>query len=208
MQTNGFHKLVGRAQAGDPQALEELLVVVRPWLEQSARRYADPHRESASTSDLAQEAWLRAWQKLSQFQGADTDDETAARFRAWVNRMVERLGKNAVRHRTAQHRKPPGKLQRLDAPPPDTQDSGAKLDPATRQPTPSALVVADEQARRVRAALAKIADEADREILQLRFFDGLSLRQIAERMQWNHEKVRLRYHAALRLLEREIGEAT
>jgi RNA polymerase sigma factor (sigma-70 family) len=187
--------------------LEALLVIVRPWLEQSARRYADPQRESASTSDLAQEAWLRAWQKLSQFQGADTDDETAARFRAWVNRMVQRLGKNAVRHRTAQHRKPPGKLRRLDAPPPAAQDSQAKLDPAASEPTPSALVAADEQARRVRAALIKLANEIDREILRLRFFDGLSLRQIAERLQWNHEKVRQRYHAALRLLEREMGEA-
>ncbi len=183
-------------------------MIVRPWLVQSARRYADPQRESASTSDLAQEAWLRAWQKLGQFQGATTDAETAARFRAWVNRMVQRLGKNAVRHRTAQHRKPPGKLQRLDEGPPAAQESGVKLDPAARQPTPSALVAADEQARRVRAALAKIADEADRTILQLRFFDGLSLRQIAERMQWNHEKVRQRYHAALRLLEQEIGEAS
>ena len=45
----------------------------------------------------------------------------------------------------------------------------------------------------------------DREIVRLCFFDGLSLRQIAERLQLSYDKVRQRYHRSLKVLERELG---
>jgi RNA polymerase sigma factor (sigma-70 family) len=56
----------------------------------------------------------------------------------------------------------------------------------------------------IRRALAKIPDATEREILRLRFFEGLSLRQVAERVQVNHETVRQRYHAVLRRLQRDL----
>ena len=46
-------------------------------------------------------------------------------------------------------------------------------DPAADQPTPSMNVRADEQSRQVQEALAKIPDETDRELLRLRFFEGV-----------------------------------
>src|SRR5437867_2287578 len=111
-----FRDLVQRAQTGDRQAMDELLPIVRPWLEQSARRYVDPREPGASTSDLVQEAWLQAWQKLDQFRGGRDDQQTLAMFRAWVSRIVRRLGLNAVRHRHAQRRKPQQKIVRLQEP--------------------------------------------------------------------------------------------
>jgi RNA polymerase sigma-70 factor (ECF subfamily) len=71
--------------------------------------------------------------------------------------------------------------------------------------SPSADLAAQEGARRVREALARIAEPTDREIIRLRFFEGLSLRQIAGRLGCNHETLRQRYHAVLRRLERELG---
>lgn len=202
--TPGFQDLVKRAQAGDPSALDQLLAVIRPWLEQLAHNYADPEHPEASSADLVQDAWLRAWQKLDQFQGGDDDEQTFARFRAWVGQMVRRLGLNARRDRSAQHRRPPGKLQRLPSPSPGNSTSQGGADPAAREPTPSAHVQAEEQVRLIRRALEKIADPLDREIIRLRFFESLSLRQVAEQLQVNHEKVRQRYHAMMRHLGREL----
>jgi RNA polymerase sigma factor (sigma-70 family) len=64
--------------------------------------------------------------------------------------------------------------------------------------------MADEQVERVRAALERLTDDQDRQIVHLRFLEGLSLRQIATRLGRSHEFVRQRFHAALRVLEREL----
>src|SRR4051812_27122996 len=108
MPTDGFRVLVQRAQAGDQQALDLLLAEIRPDLERWARRYATPGQAEASVSDLVQSVCLRAWQKLDRFDIGADDEQTVAQFRAWISRIVERLGLNTVRRRTAQRREPTG----------------------------------------------------------------------------------------------------
>ncbi len=201
----GFSDLLTRARAGDRAATDELLARIRPWLEQLARQHADPLHPDGSTSDLVQEAWLRAWQKLDQFQGAADEAQALAMFRAWLARIVARLGLNAARDRGARQRMPPGKLLRLDGlGGSGAGDSATGFDPSAAEPTPSAQVQADEQARSVHEALARLTDPLDRDIVRLRFFEGVSLRQVAEQLGCNHETVRQRYHAILRRLEREL----
>ncbi|MBI3467782.1 MAG: sigma-70 family RNA polymerase sigma factor, partial [Planctomycetes bacterium] len=83
--------------------------------------------------------------------------------------------------------------------------TGSRLEPAGAEPTPSANVRSEEQDQLVRAALDRIPDTTDRQIVQLRFFDGLSLRQIAERLKLGYDQVRERYHRGMQRLERELG---
>lgn len=80
MPPGGFHDLVRRAQAGDRQAMERLLELVRPHLENLAGGYADPAEPAESTSDLVQSVLVRAWQNIEQFRGGAGDDETFAMF--------------------------------------------------------------------------------------------------------------------------------
>jgi DNA-directed RNA polymerase specialized sigma24 family protein len=42
-------------------------------------------------------------------------------------------------------------------------------------------------------------------IVRLHFFDGLSLREIAERLDLSYDQVRHRYQTTLRSLEQELG---
>lgn len=209
--SDGFRNLLVRAQQGDRAAIDALLEVIRPWLWRTARGFADPERPDESTADLAQAAWLRAWQSLGQFQGpgeGETGDaQTLAMFRAWVLQIVRRLGMNNVRDRQAEHRRPPGRLERLDAALPGSSTaSWGHSQPETAEPSPSAHAEAAERAERVRAALNRLDDHEDRQIVHLRFVEGLSLRQIAARLSRNHEHVRQRFHAALRLLERDLED--
>jgi RNA polymerase sigma-70 factor (ECF subfamily) len=202
----GFPDLLARARAGDRAATDELLALIRPWLEQLARSHAHPHGPDGSVSDLVQEAWLRAWQKLDQFQGAADEVQAVAMFRAWLARIVSRLGLNAARDRNASQRAPPGKLLRLDGlGVTGSGDSAPALDPSAAGPPPSANAQAEEQARMVHEALARLTDPLDRDIVRLRFFEGVSLRQVAERLGCNHETVRQRYHAILRRLQRDLN---
>jgi RNA polymerase sigma-70 factor (ECF subfamily) len=202
----GFHDLLARSRSGDRAAAEELLAFVRPWLEKLARSHADPHAPDGSASDLVQEAWLRAWQKLDQFQGAADEEQALTMFHAWLARIVSRLGLNAARDRKAGQRMPPGKLLRLDGEgAAASTDSAAGIEPCATEPTPSANVQAAERARLVQAALAELTDPFDQAIIRLRFFEGLSLRQVAQQLGCNPETVRQRYHALLGRLEQHLG---
>jgi RNA polymerase sigma-70 factor, ECF subfamily len=201
---DGIRDLISRAQAGDPDALERVLGVVRPWLERGARPFADPDRPDESTADLAQAAWLRAWQGLSQFRGAGDDLQTMAMFQAWVEELVRNVGLNAARERRAHVRQPRGKIIRLGDSPAEGGEPAGHLDLAASGPSPSSLAAAGERDALIRQALSRLGDERDREIVRLRFVEGLSLRQVAERLGTNHETVRQRYHAALSFLEREL----
>lgn len=204
-----FRDLLAKAQQGDREATGIVLEAIRPWLWQAARGFADPERPDESTADLAQAAWLRAWQSLGQFEGpagVDAgDDQTQAMFRAWLTQIVRRLGMNAVRDRQAAYRNPPGRLARLDASPiGDATASWRQQHPESSDPSPSQQAEVKDQIERIRKALAGLDNEEDRQIVQMRFLDGLSLRQIARSLGHNHEYVRQRFHAALRTLEREL----
>jgi RNA polymerase sigma factor (sigma-70 family) len=199
----GFPALLARARAGNRAATDELLALIRPWIEQLARKHGSPGGPDGNTSDLVQEAWLRAWQKLEQFTGADDEAQALAMFRTWLARIVARLGLNAARDGAAQQRTPPGKLLRLNGVPASV-DSVPVHDPAASGLTPSASAEAEEEARRVQEVLAGLTDPWDRDIIRMRFFEGMSLRQVAERVGCNHEAVRQRYHALLHRLERDL----
>jgi RNA polymerase sigma factor (sigma-70 family) len=205
MQPPHFQELIRQAQTGDRAAMDRVLSLLRPHLEQLARRYADPARASASASDLVQETELRVWQKLDQFRGGEDDEQTLALFRGWVGQTMQRLGLNARRDRKTRRRAPSQPIVRLDAPKPGTSADKDGLDLAGREPTPSGDLRTAEQARLVQAALAKVPDEADRTLLQLRFFEGLSLREAARRVGISYDKARDRFRVCMRHLEEELG---
>jgi RNA polymerase sigma-70 factor (ECF subfamily) len=209
MQAEGFHDLVRRAQAGDRAATNELLAAVRPHLMILAREFADPRNPDSSVSDLVQEVELNAWQKLGQFCGASSDDETLAMFRGWIGQMVHNLGLNHERDRNAQKRRPPQPLLRIQTHASSTSTSDPeRKEPAARDMSPSKAARDAEQSHAVREALGRLHDATDQEIIRLRFFEGHSLRQIAERLSLTYDQVRSRYNQGMRQLERDLGNAT
>jgi RNA polymerase sigma-70 factor, ECF subfamily len=202
-----FQEIVREAQRGSREAMDRLLAILKPQLEELSRGYADPARAAESTQDLVQEAWLRAWQKMEQFQGGKDDAETMAMFRGWIGQIVHRLGLNAVRDRQVQRRSPQaGVVLPLRDGGPGSSDGGWRREPAADGPTPSGAFQIDEEARLVQSALEKIPDSLDRDILRLRFFEGVSLRQIAERLGLRYLIVRERYQVSLRVMERELED--
>jgi RNA polymerase sigma factor (sigma-70 family) len=187
--------------------MDRLLSALCPHLEKLAHRFAEPGSSPASTADLAQEAAVRLWQRLAQFQGGPDDEQTAAMFTDWLGQIVRHLAQDRQRQRHAQRRAPPRPLRPLEASPlGDSSADPAPNDPVARGPSPSAKVRADERASLIRQALEKIPDPTNRKIVELCFFDGLSLRQIAGQLGVSYDKVRQGYHRSLRLLERELGD--
>lgn len=207
MEAHGFRDLICRAQAGDAEAVEGLLAAVRPYLEAQARRYLNRMPGWDSIAHVVQDAWLRVWERLRQFDGAANDEETLAAFRKWVRTVLRNVGSNHVRDSHRKRRRPKQPLVSLDAGAPGRSPSQANAaEPAANQSTPSANVRAGEKAQMVLAAVDQLPDEKDRAIVRLRFFDGLSLRQIADRLQLSYDLVRERFRSSLRRLERRLEE--
>src|SRR5919197_6191453 len=77
----GDEKLVRLAQRGDMQAFEELEARHRDKI--YARAFSMVRNEDDSV-DLSQEAWVKAWQRLKQFQGESS-------FATWMTRIVINL---------------------------------------------------------------------------------------------------------------------
>jgi RNA polymerase sigma factor (sigma-70 family) len=184
-----FAELLSRARAGDAAAMNNLLALAQPWLEHAAAEFHDPGHADASTADLVQEAWLQAWRKLDQFHGGDDKVTTHAAFRAWLGRIVRRLALNRIRERRAERRQAPGSVRPLE------------LEPGDSGPSPSSLVNRAEQADNLRAAIERLENAEDRQLLALRFDEGLSFREIGARLGITHERVRRRLNTLLRSLE-------
>lgn len=205
MVEEGFNDLLRKAQAGDRPAMDRVLSILQPHLDPLARSYADPSRPAQSTSDLLQESCLRAWEKLGDFRGGENDEETFRMFRAWMGQIVRRLGLNVGRDRMAKGRSPEGHLLPLGvrSPAGSTTGDGEGGIPSPGH-SPSAYVRADELTERVREALETMPDRTAAAILRLRFFEGMELTEIAERLGLHYEKVRDRHRVAMQRLRRDL----
>jgi RNA polymerase sigma factor (sigma-70 family) len=202
MDATGFQTLLNKARSGDESATGELLLLVRGHLAQSAGRYQQQTQAVESTSDLVQEASLRLWQHLPEFRGGSTDDESLAMFLAWSEQIVNRLGLNALRDRAAQCRFPRGTIHRLGPGAGSSRPSPGE--PVAADPSPSASARSREEAACIQDAVARLTDEVDRELLRLRFFEGRSLRQIADDLRLSYDQIRDRFKRIMRRLERDL----
>lgn len=73
-------ELIAAALQGDAASFEPLIEEYSPRVFATARRYARLERE---VEDIAQEVWLKAWQKLSSYRGE-------APFEHWLMRLTVR----------------------------------------------------------------------------------------------------------------------
>src|SRR5438445_7736835 len=85
-------KLVRAAQKGDMPAFEELVARHRDKV--YARAFSMMRNEDEAV-DLSQEAWVKSWQRLKQFQGESS-------FGTWMTRIVINLCLDQLRKRKRQ----------------------------------------------------------------------------------------------------------
>jgi len=132
---------------------------------------------SNRTEDLLQEVWIEVFRQLSHLQDADA-------FTAWIYRITRGKAALELRHgeRDAQ---PIDYAERIAAP-----EDGREFSP--------------EDAARVHAALDRLSYD-HREILTLRFLEGLSYEDIGQIVGCPLGTVRSRIHYAKLALERLLS---
>src|SRR6266852_3915880 len=159
----GDEKLVRGAQKGDMVAFEELVERHRDKI--FARAYSMMRNEDEAI-DLSQEAWVKGWQRLRQFQGE-------ASFGTWMTRIVINLCLDQLRKH---------KRQRTESIEEMTEESGGverHMPIVTINPT--AGLERGELRQRIDRALGQLSHE-HRTVLVLHEFEELEYKEIAKVM--------------------------
>jgi RNA polymerase sigma-70 factor, ECF subfamily len=154
--------LVHQAQGGDMQAFEELVARHRDKV--YARAYSMMRNEEDAV-DLSQEAWVKAWQRLRQFQGGSS-------FATWLTRIVINLCLDALRR---QKRLQAESVEELSA------EGGLERHLPLVQVDMLEGLEREELRRRIDAGLSQLSD-AHRTVLILHEFEGLEYKECAKRM--------------------------
>ncbi len=155
--------LVKAAKDGDMAAYEELVARHRDKI--FARAYSMTRNEEDAV-DLSQEAWVKAWQRLKQFQGDSS-------FATWITRITINL---CLDHLRKQKRHRAESIEMLD------EESGGverRMPVITVNPTERLERV--ELRKRIDAALKQLSHE-HRTVLVLHEFEEMEYKEIAKTM--------------------------
>ena len=174
-------KLVRAAQKGDMAAFEELVARHRDKI---YARALSMMRNEQEAIDLSQEAWVKGWQRLKQFQGE-------ASFGTWMTRIVINLCLDQLRKQ---------KRQRTESIEAMTEESGGverHMPVVTVNPT--AGLERQELRQRIDRALSQLSYE-HRTVLVLHEFEEMEYKQIAKAMECSIGTVMSRLFYARRKL--------
>ena len=131
--------------------------------------------------DVTERTFLSALGHLDGFR------DTGASFRAWLFRIAHNHVANALRSRS----------RRATVP---IEQAAEPVDPGD----PAQRLASAEEARRLRTALSTLSEER-RQVVVLRFVDGLSAREIGEVLGRSEGAVRVLQHRALRELATRLA---
>jgi RNA polymerase sigma-70 factor (ECF subfamily) len=173
--------LVRAAQQGDMGAFEELVARHRDKI--YARAYTMMRNEEEAI-DLSQEAWVKGWQRLDQFQGESS-------FGTWMTRIVINLCLDQIRKQKRQRTE---SIEEMDE-----ESGGVERQMPVVTVNPTAGLERGELRQRIDQALGQLSYE-HRTALVLHEFEEMEYKEIAKVMDCSIGTVMSRLFYARRKL--------
>lgn len=158
------------AQAGDADAFGHLF---RRYHERTVRSLFAMMGSEAEAREVAQQAWIKAWQKLERYNFQSS-------FNTWLHRIAVNTALDAIRARQRNG----GRTQSID-----------DIAPVLTDDTPVRHATSRERWQELNAALAQLPEE-QRSALVLREISGYSYQEIADALGVKTGTVMSRLHAA------------
>jgi RNA polymerase sigma-70 factor (ECF subfamily) len=172
--------VVARVLAGEPRLFELLMRRYNRRLFRVARAVL---RDDGEAEDVVQDAWVRVYAHLAEFEGR-------ARFSTWATRIC--LHEAFARARRARRTEP------VESPE-ESQETTMST------PTPEQHA-SDAELRRVLEQAIDELPETFRTVFVMRTVDGMSVAETAECLGINEETVKTRAFRARALLQRVLAE--
>ncbi|MER3502032.1 MAG: hypothetical protein C4295_11290 [Candidatus Fervidibacterota bacterium] len=190
-------RLVEAAQAGNQDAFAELVRRYQAKIYNLALRYIN---DSETAMDIAQDAFVRAWQKLPKFRGE-------ASFYTWLYRITMNLCID--RHRRALVRGEPQKVSLEDLMVErfrfeETEEEEGLWWEESEASEPEAEVLRQEMRQKVWEAVQQLPPLL-RQVILLREYEGLSLQEIAKIVGANVGTIKSRLYQARQHLKRLLA---
>ncbi len=187
--------LIPRFKAGDPEAREALILELQQFLERVADRQIDPKlRQKAGASDIVQLSLMRIVEKFDQFQG-----KTSAELHAWIKTIVLNEA-NGQRRKFHTEKRDLKREFSFDGP----SESRPTGSPQDKNLTPSSATLKSERLEKFHEILEQLPPDYAA-VIRLRSFDGLSFREIGERLGRTEDAAsQLWYRALLKFEEKLI----
>ena len=184
-----FQTMIGKARDGDKTDRAQLLETFRNFLRSAvSRSIGIKPNGKLSVSDLVQSAIIEANQKFDSCRATNRDE-----FKAWLRKILINDLLNRFRDLRRQKRDVRREM-RLDS----------KLELADDHDSPINELIQQEDKTRLMEALSKLTPER-RQVIELRYRDGLSFVEIAERIGKSPDAVRMTWNRAIESLSKIIG---
>jgi len=177
-------QVVERVLAGDTALYE---IIMRRYNQRLYRVVVSILRDSAETEDVMQDAYVRAYQHLSQFEGR-------ASFSTWLTRIAVHEALARLRGRK--------RMQQLDT---EMDEGEISVDFAGVSVDPEESTSRAELTRLLEQSLMRLPSQY-RTVLMLREVEELSTSETAAALGLTEENVKVRLHRGRSLLRRELLE--
>jgi RNA polymerase sigma-70 factor (ECF subfamily) len=187
-----FEKLLVDAQQGSPEALGKMLEKCRHYLLHIANAEVDSQlRPKAGDSDLVQETFLEAHRLFARFQGTSSAD-----LLGWLRAILKNKAATFSRRYQGTDKRQVGREVPLAL----GEQPGQ---PAAPAPSPSSVVVRQEQADAVLRALERMPEQY-RQVIVWRQWERLPFDEIARRLEKTVDAARMMWWRAIERLRLEL----
>lgn len=184
-----FSELVEAARGGQTNALERLLESYRDYLRLLARRSIDAAVQAkVDSSDLVQEALIRAHAHFGQFRGR-SERELAA----WLRQILAHYAASAVRRYRIRPSRQVSREVSLEV----VMAQGERI--ATDEPSPTRDAIQRELVRALGKALEALSEE-HRRVIVLRSLHEMAWDEVAGKMGRTPDAARMLWSRALKSL--------
>lgn len=169
-------ELAERFRAGEREAFDQLVRRHQQGVWRIVRRYV---KRDADAADVTQLVFVRAFKGIGGFRGT-------ASVRSWLYRIAINCALSWLRD----HRR--------------EQPTGIEEDAMTEAPAAPGRIAAGEDSARLRAAIAQLPPK-QKLVLELRVFDDLSFKEVAELADCTENTAKVNFHYAVKKLRDILG---
>ena len=156
-------QLVGWAKGGETEAFEQL---VHRHRDKIFARAMIMMRNEEEAMDFSQEAWVKGWQRLHQFQGDSS-------FATWMTRIVINVCLDELRKKKRMRAE---SIEEMNE-----ESGGVERQMPVQLVNPTEGLESTELRQRIDEALGKLS-EAHRTVILLHEFEGLEYKDVAKRV--------------------------
>jgi RNA polymerase sigma-70 factor (ECF subfamily) len=172
--------LVARYRAGDRSAFDEIVRRYQKPIYYVALRYL---KVEADAADITQRTFVKVYGAIGRFRAEST-------FRTWIYRIAINLCLNQLRDRRREELRGP-------------RDEEVAAEPG-EEVSFDAELTAQERGERLRAAIAELPPK-QRMVLELRIYDELPFREVAELVGSSENAAKVNFHHAVKRLRGLMG---